>query len=201
MKIPVSQTLPRAPEGDPDLQLQLDLLVDGELPEDQRKALLVRLNREPASPWRDLAVRFLERQVEKETVRQLMAGGALVPVDFVPDETPVIAGSLRRRLIWTLSVAAGLLLVASTVMVTMQLSQPPTRPAAAVAFDVSLPAEAVSFHQNVPVSVPVLKVAGRPPYLPGETDPNVARQSIVIQPDGNGNAVVIPVNTMKAVVY
>ena len=64
-------------------ELQLDLLVDAELPENQRRALLQAMDQKP-DEWRGLALRFLQRQVEKETVRELTAGGSLVPVDMMP---------------------------------------------------------------------------------------------------------------------
>ena len=64
--------------------LQLDLLVDAELPERDRRALLAALDRDPSgAAWRELAMRFLQRQVEKEAVTQLMGGGRLVPAEVV----------------------------------------------------------------------------------------------------------------------
>ena len=65
--------------ADAPLDLQLDLLVDGELPEARRRTLLVSLDRAP-DQWRGLAIRFLQQQTEKQSIRALMNGGKLVPV-------------------------------------------------------------------------------------------------------------------------
>ena len=54
-----------------DLQLQIDLLVDGELSEDERRELLLRLEREPDA-WRTCALALLEA----ETLRESLGGWA-----------------------------------------------------------------------------------------------------------------------------
>ena len=65
------------------LDLRMDLLVDGELPEEDRRAFLRQLDHAEPGCWRDLAIRFLQRQTEKETAHALMAGGRLVPVELL----------------------------------------------------------------------------------------------------------------------
>jgi len=195
------------------LELKLDLLVDGELPEAERRELLMKLSREPRGPWRDLAVRFLERQDEKETVRRLMAGGRVVPVEWnapvrvaapvvAPAEAPAIAGRIAARLNWTLAVAAGLLLVATSAMVTFYLTQPAGRTGVVGEFHASLPPEVVSFDRSVPVTVPVVNVSGSSAVFPmDDGDPRFSKRSMVVQPAGGEKAMVIPVNTLKAAVY
>src|SRR5581483_11832871 len=89
---------------------ELDLLVDGELPEEKREALLASLDK-GALPvgWRDVALRFLERQVEKQTVRGLMAGQKRIG--------RYDAAVPRRYFSWWKagSVAAGLMIAAGCV--------------------------------------------------------------------------------------
>jgi len=50
-----------------DLQLQIDLLVDGELSEDERRELLLRLEREPDG-WRTCALALLEAETLRESL-------------------------------------------------------------------------------------------------------------------------------------
>ena len=100
------------------LELQLDLLVDEELPEDRRRALLLELDRDATgAAWRTLSLRFLERQVERRSVRDLIAGGRLLPVE------EALANYRIPRSIWSSwrglgTVAAGLLIAVGSAMVT-----------------------------------------------------------------------------------
>jgi hypothetical protein len=217
------------------LDLQLDLLVDEELPEDVRAALLARLDTEPGR-WRELSIRFLQRQVERRSVRELMGEGRVTPVDF--------EGEMReeeRRLyrMWGLGwvtptrlvgVAAGLLIATTSALVTVQVmrSQAVGVEHGAIAvgggpemIQASLPGASVGLERPVSVEVPVAtgvrtegkpwEFLGRPSAvtvgLVGDMPVNAqgaapaARRSVVIQPDGSGNAVVIPVNTMPVKVY
>ncbi len=50
-----------------------DMLVDDELPEDQRRELLVTIDKTPDG-WRRLAWHFLARQVERRAVREMLEG-------------------------------------------------------------------------------------------------------------------------------
>lgn len=56
-----------------ELDMQIDMLVDNELPEPDRKALLEKCEKQ-STGWRKVAIRFLERQTEHKTVRDLIAG-------------------------------------------------------------------------------------------------------------------------------
>lgn len=73
------------------IQEELDLLVDGELSEERRQALLGQLEEVPDG-WRQCALRFLEAQVWREALA----------------EEPVELPGHRRRLPWT-SLAAAVL--------------------------------------------------------------------------------------------
>lgn len=73
----------------------LDLLVDGELDESRRRALLTALDAEPAG-WRRCALAFLEAQCWKEECRSLIHPAPPVGGDSDGDRT-VGGDSCRRR--------------------------------------------------------------------------------------------------------
>ena len=143
--------------------LQMDLLVDGELSEGQRAVLLRRMEAGGSggneatvnAQWRELALRFLQGQVEKETVRQLMAGGTLVPVDFAgkgargrwkfPAARWIQSNTVRAT-------AAGLLIAAISAVITLYVVRRPSGRAVggdfargAQYFTGSVPGEAVGY--------------------------------------------------------
>jgi hypothetical protein len=192
------------------LELGMDLLVDGELSEDQRRAFLKMLDaRGDDSRWRSLALRFLQRQLEKQTCKKLLTGGSLVPVDLIPQPQPL------RLFRWLMSprpmaVAAGLLIAAISSLVTVIASRPAggTRPphdsSVASVDHASFSPDIVGF-DGQPISVPLVAAPqGKGPaaFFPSNSsDQRIARQSTIIQPDGKGNAIVIPFDTLKMVVY
>ena len=195
------------------LDLQLDLLVDEELPEDVRAALLGRLDSQPGL-WRELSIRFMQRQMERRTMRGLMNGEPLVPVDFEAamrkDEArlyrfPLLRSVTTGRMI---GVAAGLLLAVTSALITLQVMQRPTsvRPPTLGGTDMvqaSLPGQSMGMETSLAVNVPVVAQA-RPDGQAWQflsSDKPVTRRSVVIQQDGAGNALVIPVNTMHVHVY
>jgi hypothetical protein len=197
------------------LDLQLDLLVDEELPEEVRVALLARLDSEPGR-WRELSIRFLQRQVERRSVQELMDGGRVLPVDFeaaVRDEVgrlyrfPGMRWATAPRLI---GVAAGLLIATTSVLVTVQVMgrrqvSPMVVSTASDTFQADLPGQSVGLERSLAVEVPMVngvREDGRPwQFLGAAPDRPMPRRNVVIQPDGSGNAVVIPVNTMPLHVY
>lgn len=68
--------MPNTPRETPEqleLDMQIDMLVDNELPESDRRMLIEKCEKR-AGYWRTLAIRFLERQTERRTVRDLIAG-------------------------------------------------------------------------------------------------------------------------------
>jgi len=123
-------------ENDLPVELQLDLLVDGELDEATRAKLLTQLEAvyrsadrpRNAADWRALALRFLERQTEKQTVRTMMEGGAVVSQDVLsrlPSPTDDERFVLRHwiRTTRALAVAAGLLIVITGGLLALHLMQ------------------------------------------------------------------------------
>lgn len=197
------------------LDLQLDLLVDEELPEDVRAALLARLDSEPGR-WRELSIRFLQRQVERRSVRQLMDGGRVLPVDFEATMREEV-GRLYRfpGLRWAtaprlIGVAAGLLIATTSVLVTVQVMGrqqriPTMVSTASDTIQTDLPGQSVGLERPLAVEVPVvngLREDGRSwQFLGTASDKPMPRRNVVIQSDGSGNAVAIPVNTMPLHVY
>jgi hypothetical protein len=197
------------------LDLQLDLLVDEELPEEVRVALLARLDSEPGR-WRELSIRFLQRQVERRSVRELMDGGRVLPLNFeaaVRDEVgrlyrfPGMRWATAPRLI---GVAAGLLIATTSVLVTVQVMgrrqvSPTVVSTASDTIQADLPGQSVGLERPLAVEVPMVdgvREEGRPwQFLGAAPDRPMPRRNVVIQPDGSGNAVVIPVNTMPLHVY
>ncbi len=176
------------------LELRFDLLVDGELGEYQRAELLHLLDREPER-WRALAVRFLQRQTEKESVRALMAGGTLLPAQVVRQKRRVIGYVGMRRFVAT---AAGLLIAVTSALVTLYVVRPAT--AQPGEFHTQIPAAAMASDNAVPVSVPIVRAADDSQFIPAAPNRST-RNSYVVQPDGNGGAIVIPVSTVQAPVY
>jgi hypothetical protein len=199
------------------LELQLDLLVDEELPEDRRRTLLMELDRDSTGAgWRTLSLRFLERQGERRSVRDLIAGGRLLPVEEAPANYKMPRSGWSR---WrgVASVAAGLVIAAGSALVTGYWVQQHggTKPVAANTPEIAranLPGAAVGMHEATPVLE--YSVGGDRPFTEGMLAPQMnddtyrphddayfLKHSVVIQPDGHGKAMVIPVKTLPIEVY
>lgn len=91
---------------------QFDLLVDGELSEDDRRSLLLQLEHEPDG-WRRCALAFLEAQCWKAELGQMAhrAAPELVRAEAVPQvEQRSQRQSWRQLLATTLAIAASFLL-------------------------------------------------------------------------------------------
>jgi hypothetical protein len=192
------------------LELQLDLLVDEELPEDRRRALLLELDREATGAgWRTLSLRFLERQGERRSVRDLIAGGRLLPVEEAPANYKMPRNHWKH---WrgVGSVAAGLLIAFGSAVVTGYWVQQHggAKPVASNTGEIAranLPGAAV----GMPEATPVVEysVGQDRPFTEGMLAPQmnddtyIPRRSVIIQPDGTGKAMVIPVKTLPIEVY
>jgi len=194
--------------GDMPLDLRLDLLVDGELPEPRRHELLLSLERQPAQ-WRTVALRFLQRQTEKESVRALMAGGNLVPVEIAP-VAPAARGAIIGRMGWRriAAVAAGLLIAVTSVAVTLVAVRSGAVGGGSGAqargeFRMTLPGDLVASDHALPVSVSVVPAADNTSIFPSNSGDNrrASKTTVVVQPDGNGGYMVVPVSMSKATVY
>jgi hypothetical protein len=106
MNRPIENPPPRSP-GDDRL---LDRLVDGELPEVERRELLIRFENEPDG-WRRCALAFLEAQTWRQALRSLVPFESGGPDTLVwPDKSVwPTAGRHRWRVVGRLTgIAAGL---------------------------------------------------------------------------------------------
>lgn len=184
--------------------LCMDLLVDGELPEEDRRRFLLELDRgslcKSDPQWRDLAIRFLQRQTEKQTAQALMAGGNLLPGDRRPS-----VHRWNRITGWRsmTAIAASLLIVAGAGLVLLEMGPSRGHPAnsAPANFNATLPPEVLGDRTSGNVVVPVVTDAGNSPlqFLPAASnDGTIRRASVIIYPEDNDTAVTVPVNTLKA---
>jgi hypothetical protein len=84
---PASTNLP-TPDGD-----LIDRLVDGELPDVERRELLVRLENEPGG-WRRCALAFLEAQLWRQAMTSVAATAVVPALSAIPDHP------LRKMFSW-----------------------------------------------------------------------------------------------------
>jgi hypothetical protein len=195
------------------VDLQIDLLVDGELDENERRIVLRRmeeLGSHAAVGWRELALRFLERQTEQQTVKQLMEGGRLLPVEFLPPTSRRNFWHRMKSLQWErpLLVAAGMLIAVTSAVITLYVVNPRPnsasnlKPKGTITFDI--PAEAVgggSSSSPIPLSVPLVNADNANLLQHNNDDASVTRRNWVITPDGADRAVVVPVNLTNVQVH
>jgi len=187
---------------------QLDLLVDEELPEQQRQALLLWLDANPQR-WRDLSIRFLQRQVENKAIRDLLATKTSVNASTCVTEEPreeprmVMRGFDARYF----ATAAGLLFMAFSAFLFVRFAgktavETPYAGRGGSGSEVvtaPLPGSLwnVKGTQNVQVPVtstdtPVLFPAGG-----GTLHQQTQRRTVIITPDGSHNALIIPVTNLQ----
>jgi len=186
------------------LEMTLEMLVDDELPQEQRAALLRSLDAMPGR-WRDLAIRFLERQAEHTSVKAFMqaATDAAPEVRTITPAAPIpaVAGVIRPRTPWwNVRVAAGLLLLAGiTTVIGFSLNrtgQPSTIATTPTTTEVQLAGADIGV-PNKSIGVNVVKTDGLPNnLLQGSLERNGSRQ-IYIVPQGSDGAAIIPVTVAK----
>lgn len=189
------------------LEAQLDLLVDAELPEDARRKLLqyIATSREG---WKMLAIRFLQRQVESQAVRNLLQNPG-----EAPSRRPSSSGSQHRYLTRgpALKLAASIVLTAvlfgigGTYFGRQTAMSTRTRNNAIVVQHTRglLPGATLSSIGNngfpSAVSVPVVDSHAAPFDYPfgglGETK---SSNRVVIVPEGHNRAVAFPVEEVAA---
>jgi hypothetical protein len=193
------------------VELKLELLVDAELPEEERRELLLALDREPGGGgWRELSLRFLERQVEKQAAREWIGAAPLSKPEHA-DSYPFTAASESSRH-YLRPIAAGLFVAAVSAVVTIYAMRRPaaavdpfvTQTAGPIATDI--PGEALNYPHSVRMDVPVANVRNvDQPFFPptqGQSGNDVgSKRSVVIQADASGNPVAIPVNPLRMRFY
>jgi len=183
------------------LDLQFDLLVDNELPEDERRALLESCAAQPDS-WRTLATRFLQRQAERTAVRQLISGAS-----SATGEIPATFPFPPRRTPWLPLRAVAAILIVGAISGAAGIyygRQPATmQTTVATASDIvttPLPASLVGSTDNQPleVAVPVMNRKDLPkdyPFVNGNTNEDSSARHLMIVPHGRDRALVFPVTT------
>jgi hypothetical protein len=188
---PAPEELPR--------DLQLDLLVDEELPEEQRRSLLMSLDGEP-SGWRDLSIRFLERQVERKAVGQLVAGQAARTVEPAKSELRVQNVGLYRG--YT-ALAAGLLVAVASALVTIYFVNHGNSIKTDQSEVITTPLPGSLWNtggmKDVKVAIRNVSASAETPVLFPSDNSNQAplRRTVVIKPDGVDNALIIPITNMQ----
>jgi hypothetical protein len=157
----------------------IDRLVDGELPEDERRALLLRLEAEPDG-WRRCALAFLEAQAWRHSLGGLareVSGTKPTGVILSLPETP------RRLLAPRLAAwAAGLLAAFALGWTTAGSSRPHTPQVADLPSPVPSPPSRGPESQKPPTAVAHQEVA-RPEAAP-RPDPAPAKALAVPGPSG-----------------
>lgn len=177
-----------------DLDMELDLLVDNELPDDQRKHVLRAIDKQHPDQWRTLALRFLERQAERAAVQNLMGNAPAAPAP-VHRLAPAFRPSALR-------IAAALLLtagVAASVGHYMGREQAAGPGGPVVAMDTittSIPSTVLGSDQGQSIEVTVPLVGSlAAPELPaaGDGASDRAVRHVMIVPNGRNEAVVFNV--------
>ena len=149
---------------------QLDLLVDGELNDAQRREVLSRLDTEPDG-WRRCALAFLEAQSWREGMRAVASQSAVAAAAIAPNSRPA-----RRRLRTILAMAACFLLAFGLGLTIddfagRRVPSKSTIPATAQLVDVPVPAKTPAvepFAAPSPEAAPEATVPYRYVSIPAE---------------------------------
>ena len=188
-------------DGMPSDEAELDALVDDELDDDRRRAFLQRMEREPAG-WRRVALRFLQRQVERRVVRDLM--GATQPrTTQEPRKTE--PGIVR----WypALRIAAMALLVVGLVeLLVPHRGKPVMQTPGQTAQKALVPVNTVADHtqrrqlQILPGSPSQYLGANAPGGMIGNYGNNIRRAAsrVLLVPGGGNRVVAYPVQNLNS---
>ena len=185
-------------DGMPSDEAELDALVDDELDDDRRRVFLQKMDREPAG-WRRVALRFLQRQVERRVVRDLM--GATQP-RVKPESRNSDSGIVRFYP--ALRIAAMALLVVGLVeLLTPHKHGPVMRPPGQRAL---VPVNTVADHtqrrqlQILPGSPSQYLGASAPGGLIGNYGSNIRRAAsrVLLVPGGGNRVVAYPVQSLNS---
>lgn len=108
----------------PELEVQLDLLVDDELPDPNRVQILRQLDAVPTG-WRMLALRFLERQVEHKVFHNYEATSTQQPVYPEMTQTASLSFPAPKRRYFRHAAGLGIILLLGAGL-WLNLKQPQT---------------------------------------------------------------------------
>ena len=182
--------------------LQLDLLVDDELPETQRTQVLRAMDAAPGR-WRALAIRFMQRQVERTAIRQVMGQNTLQRDNAkTPGTLPFPAKAVHQfRMAAAFIVTAGLAAIIALYVQHRQGAATVDQPPQAASLSINVPSQPLTGSNviekdiNLPVSVlpsqapDLRRMVNDTPLQNGES------RHVVIAPNGNNSAVIFPVTT------
>ena len=190
-----------------DSDLAMDMLVDDELPEDRRRALLESIERHPEA-WRGLSLHFLARQMERRAVRDILA------------VRPAARPATIYRIDWLrvaalVMITAGIFGAAGLYLGRGGQGMLPPSPAGAgnprVAVAPSTPQSPQgSIEYITPGLPPGFGTQESPSFSPSYSPSNVRTTAyseanhIVLVPEGPNNAMaypVVPVNGKKQTIY
>ncbi len=193
--------------------LELDLLVDDELPETQRAHVLRALDATPGR-WRALAIRFMQRQVERAAIRQMVGQKALerAPANTVKNLPFPVKHVHKFRMaaafVLTAGLAALIALYAQHYQGTQIAKIGDQEPQTA---SFSVPSQPLTgsnvIEKDITLPVSVLPSQTPPDLRSMVYDtplPNGASRHVVIAPNGNNSAVIFPVtsdNQNQKVIY
>jgi hypothetical protein len=190
-----------------EMDLYLDLLVDDELPEEKRAEVLRGMT---DGEWRELSLRFLQRQVEKKSVRELMAGEARRREQFI--ETPAVAGRIgggwwtgATKLAAVIAITAGAVGITAFVMRHSEgggVGGPVAQGSGEREMvAVKLPGDVTGDAKGVELQVPVLAHTDgitSDMLLPAEGERGT-KQSLVIIRQSDDKAIAVPVSMTNVV--
>ncbi len=178
---------------DPTAQAELDLLVDDELPETRRSALLRRMD-QFSDGWRQIALCFLEHQAQRRAFRELVSGNA----NRVGHEKSVKQSGAPHRFLTSenLRIAAAVLLTATIFSLAgiyegRRAASVPAGQPFLTASGTALPSVAETKTKNQPRQIQMLTHSlpaqfGSAAYFGNQYD---AAQSVpTAYPAGSGNA-------------
>jgi hypothetical protein len=188
-----------------EMDLNLDLLVDDELPDEQRAQLLRHMG---SAEWRDLSLRFLQRQVERKTVRTMVS--AQQPC--APEQPADVAGRIGAPQARALFKAAAMIaIVAGAVGITayvMRGGQSADRNGGPIAsglpetVNVAIPGDVTGDSKGkLELGVPVLAHTdgiSSSMFLPADEERG-SKQSLVIIKQDNDKAIAVPVSTSNLI--
>jgi hypothetical protein len=150
----------------------LDLLVDGELPQDKQQSLLLKIDQEPGA-WRRCALAFLEAQRWRREFGAIVKRVEMPSAPETPSVSPPPASS------WNWRVTGTLLAMAASFLVAFGLGFELRRPAGVVDPEASSGSPSVSLAADAP--------------LPTQENKPLDAVTLVVNDDGKPSEVQVPV--------
>jgi hypothetical protein len=182
-----------------EMEMKLEMLVDDELPEQDRAAMLRGMSE---AEWKELSLRFLQRQVERKGVRQLIDAGSVYPEDRIPAALPFRKKESRK---WAYGIAAGLMIAVASAAITFLAMRGDNRDSGVIAnvggdtlVTVAMPAAVLPDGKSREVSVEVTNLSNEiiPAAFMTGGGPGTENSVVIKKIDGN-RVIAVPVSTKK----